>query len=162
METVCKPKRVQIIKSRLMGYRERERDIDNQIERIENLEEKLFSLRSPVISGMPASHNAAKDKIANMIAQKDELEREVRMLVSMQDKERAWIEGMLSYLQKANERACIRMRYIDAENWSKVAEMLFGNMDDFNDRMDSYIRRTTKTHNRAIEKMADYLTDEEQ
>lgn len=152
-------KNVQSIKDRLIEYRERERDIDNQIERIENLEAKMVSLQSPEISGMPTAHSVVKDKICKMIAQKDEMEKQVRRLIEIQDFEREWISGILSCLKSADERACIQMRYLDVESWPKVSKMLFGHYEDYEERRDSYLRRTTKIHGRALKNISDYLEE---
>lgn len=148
---------IQAVKDRLMDYREREREIDNQIERIENLQVKMVSLQSPEMSGMPRPSFSASDRIGQMLARKDEMERHVKKLINYQESERLWIQGVLSHLKKADERACIQMRYIDVESWPAVASMLFGNNQDFEERKDSYLRRTTHLHGRALQRIAEYL-----
>lgn len=147
---------VQAVKDRLMDYREREREIDNQIERIENMEAKLTGLHSPEITDMPRAQNPAQDRIGSMVVKKREMEMRVLELINIQNEEREWIKGLVRRLKRADERACIEMRYIDAESWSKVTRMLFGNREDYQDRRDSYLRRTTKIHGRALQQMAEY------
>ena len=142
------------IKKRLMAYRDIDRDIDNQIERIENLEAKMCSIGSPELSDMPKSPNTVGDRLASQIALKCEMEDKVRSLIEHRDEERRWIEGVLSHIKNPDERAVIEMRYIDVENWPDVSRMLFGRKVDYEDRMESYLRRTTKLHGRALVSMA--------
>ena len=153
-----KPVDVTSIKTRLMNYREMEREIDNQIERIENLQAKMSGIGSPVLSDMPKSPNTVHDRIGRMVAQKDEMERKVRKLVDIQSRERHWIQNILSHLKKADERAVIQMRYIDSESWSNVSRMLFGAKDDYEEKQESYLRRTTKLHGRALVSMAKWAS----
>ncbi len=152
---------IRALKERLMDYRERERDIDNQIERIENLDEKMRSLQSPELSGMPHAQNVINDRIGKMYAEKDELEHEIRDLIEFQSSEREWIKGILSHIKKADEKACIQIRYLDVESWGKVSLSLFGTNEDYQERRDSYIRRTTKLHGRALMDMAAYLREQQ-
>ena len=140
-----------------MDYRDREREIDNQIERIENMEAKITGLHSPEVTDMPKAQNPAQDRIGIMVVNKMDMESQVRNLIKYQEGERKWIQGLVVHVKNADERACIRMRYIDVESWSKVSFMLFGHNDDYDERRDSYLRRTTKLHGRAIQKMAEYL-----
>ncbi len=147
---------ISAVKTRLMEYRERERDIDNQLERIDNLSEKMVSLQSPELSGMPHAQFSSHDRIGKMIARKDEIEHEVKDLMDIQESERRWIEGIITHI-KADERACIQMRYIDMESWSKVSMLLYGNKDDYEERKDSYLRRTTNVHGRALVQMAEWI-----
>ena len=90
------------VKDRLLGYRETEREIDNQIERIENFEDKMLRVSSPEISDMPRSPSPSFDKTDRMVARKLELEAKVRKLIEHQENERRWIESVLSKMDKAN------------------------------------------------------------
>lgn len=150
---------VSYVKKRLSAYRNIEREIDNQIERIENLESKMYTPSSPSLSGMPKSPSPSGDKIASQVAQKSELEEKVRSLIDYQTSERTWIEGILEHLDNPDQRAVIRMRYIDIESWHNVSRMLFGTKDDFYDKSDSYLRRTTKLHGNALVNMALYVAE---
>lgn len=145
---------VAAIKKRLWEFRESQYDIDIQVERSERLEEKMRSLRSPVLSDMPKTPGVASDRIADMVAQKDSLDRKIREMVERQSDERRWIESVLRKLPKADERNVITLRYIDQENWDMISKMLYGAKEDFEEREDSYLRRTTKLHGRALQHMS--------
>ena len=101
---------VEIMKTRLQEYRNLNREIENQIERLERLEIKMYSPSSPNLSGMPKAPSGVKDKFADNIARKDELETKIRTLISQRDKERKEIENLTGKLRNPDERAVICMR----------------------------------------------------
>lgn len=150
---------VETVKQRLVEYRERERDIDNQIERVEWLDMKMTSIGSPVISDMPKGASPSHDKIGSMIAQKEELEFCIREDIKKQENERAEIEAILKKLKHSDERAVIRMRYFDGASWNDVVDMLFGAKADFLGKEDTYLRRTHKIHGSALLNMAIYIAE---
>lgn len=150
---------VEAVKNRLVEYRERERDIDNQIERVEWLEMKMTSIGSPTISDMPKAASPSHDKIGSMIAQKEELETCIREDIKKQESERAEIEAILKKLKHSDERAVIRMRYFDGASWNDVVDMLFGAKNDFLGKEDTYLRRTHKIHGSALLNMAIYIEE---
>ena len=145
---------VAAVKRRLNRYREKERDIDTQIERLGRLETRLTGIRSPVISDMPKSHGAVDDRLVNLIAEKDELESKIRGDIKAQTE--AWheIEDILDTLTKSDEKAVIRVRYHDRESWSAVSKILFGKRRDFSEKADSYLRRVHKLHGSALVNLA--------
>lgn len=164
MADMCETERQEIdvsaMKRRLHDYCEAEREIDGQIERMERLAAKMTGIGSPEISDMPKAHNAAADRLADMIAQKDELDASIRAAIQRQSRERNSIEEMLAKLRRADERLVIRMRYIDGQSWGKVNDMMFGNREDFSDRQESYLRRIFRTHGQALYHMAQIVAEE--
>lgn len=148
---------IQVIKDRLLNYRDRDREIDNEIERIWNQRDRMTSLKSPEMSGMPHATNTESDRIGNMLARIEEMEQHVKLLIDCQDKERLWIRGVLKHVKSADERACIEIRYIDRESWPKVAEILFSREGDYEEKRESYIRQTTRLHGRALQQMAEFV-----
>lgn len=145
---------VQPIKSRLMLYRDMETEIDNQIERIDILAIRMRSLQSPIMSDMPKAPHSTGDRLASFVAQKDELERKIHSLIEHQAEERKWVNSVLEKLESPNERAVIQLRYLEVCSWDEVARALFGRNEDYLDRKDSYVRRTTMIHGRALVNMA--------
>lgn len=138
------------VKLRLNEYRECERDIENQLERLNRLETKLYSVGSPTLSDMPKSPSPSNDRIADMIGQKKELEEEIKALVQQHKSERKKINAVLRKLKSSNERAVIQMRYLDVASWNDVLDMLFGGEKDFLGKEDSYMRRVHKIHSQAL------------
>lgn len=143
----------EIMKTRLQEYRNLNREIENQIERLERLETKMYSPSSPNLSGMPKAPSGVKDKFADNIARKNELESKVRRLISQRDIERKKIENLTGKLRNPDERAVICMRYIDSEEWDDIIAMLFGVSKDLDDDYDNYKQRAFRLHSSAILKM---------
>ena len=145
---------VAAIKSRLNKYREKERDIDNQIERLERLTSKMTGVGAQVITDMPRAPGTSIDRIAVMVSEKEELEKEIREDVQSQAKSWQEFEGLLCRLKHSDERAVIRIRYHDRENWSTVAEMMFGANEDYVWKEDTYLRRVHRIHGSALLNLA--------
>ena len=149
------------IKRRLYEYRETEAEIETELERYEELEEKIKGLHSPQLSDMPKG-GPAEYRLESLLDQKNDLGDKIKRLSARQTRERRWIEDILSHLSKAAERAVIRRKYFDACSWNDVCFSLFGNKTDYADRYDSYIRRTTKLHGRALSNMAACLEEKDE
>jgi len=150
---------VDAVKNRLSEYRDREREIDNQIERLDRHISRMKSVGAQTVSDMPKGTRTSNDRIADMLAMKEEIELEISSLVQIQKEERAAIGGILKKLKKPDERAVIQMRYFDASDWYGVVDMLFGGKEDFLDREETYLRRTHKIHGSALLNMAKYIEE---
>lgn len=148
---------VTTVKDWLMEYREKERDIDTQIERLERFITKMTSVGAQTLSDMPRATGSMGDRIGGQLAQKEELESSIRVAVEEQSKKRKTIESILTRLRHPDEKAVIRIRYIDRENWSAVTELMFGNRGDYGMRVDSYQRRVFKAHGNALQNMAEVM-----
>ena len=142
------------VKYRLIEYREREKDIDSQTERLDRLELKIRSVGSPTLSDMPKSPSPPQDRVTALIADKIDLENDIRQAIAEQRREKEAIETILRKLRHSEERAVIRMRYFDGASWNDVVDMLFGDKDDFLGKEDTYLRRTHKIHGSALLNMA--------
>lgn len=149
---------VDTVKVWLLRYQAVERAIDNEIERLEMLEARLQTVSSPRLDGMPHG-TPMHDRTGTLIAQKQELEEKIRHMIREQTDRRHEIEKYVNRLQIADEKAVILMRYIDGEQWKDVSMMLFGAKDDFLDREDSYLRRVTKLHGRALQNLAEIMKE---
>lgn len=142
------------MKVRLQDFKSLNRDIDNNIERLERLELRMYSVSSPNLSGMPKAPSSVPDKFAELVGRKDELVGKIKLLIAKRDAERVSLESILAKLRNPDERAVINMRYIDSEEWSDIIEMLFGVREDEDDDYDNYKQRAFRLHSSAIEKMA--------
>lgn len=148
---------VSTLKKRLSHYKELEREIENQLERLENIDAKMYTIGSPELTDMPKADTVVAYRIGNLVAKKEELLGQIQDAVSKRDEERRWIERVLNHVENSNQRAVIRMRYIDSETWDSVAFMLFGAREDYPNRIQTYLRRTTKLHGTALVSMVHYL-----
>lgn len=148
------------VKSWLVGYKELEKDIDNQIERLERLESRMYSVGSPTMDDIGGGHGSSdKDKMTILVYRKEKLKSKIMQMIDEQEKEHDAIEQCLGKLKNPDERAVIEMRYIDGEAWWDVSEMLFGSKKDYEERKESYLRRTTKLHGKALYSMSIVLDD---
>lgn len=149
------------VKERLDAYREEEREIDNQIERIERIETKMIGVGAQVITDMPRSPSVSNDRITDLLNQKLEFEDFIRDAIMDHNDEKSRIEEIIRHLHSSDERAVIRMRYFDGASWNEVNKMMFSWKDDFEDRKDSFLRRIYKLHGSALLNMAKYIEETE-
>lgn len=145
---------IDAMKERLRDYRSMNKEIENQIERLERMEMKISSIGSPVLSDMPKSPSTVYDRMASSVARKVDFENEIMELIAERDAERRSLESLIRRLKKPDERAVIRMRYLDSEDWEDILMMIFGGQRDFNDKYDNYKQRMFRLHSAAISNMA--------
>lgn len=145
---------IDAMKERLRDYRSMNKEIENQIERLERMEMKISSIGSPVLSDMPKSPSTVYDRMASSVARKVDFENEIKELIAERDSERCSLESLIRQLKKPDERAVIRMRYLDIEDWEDILMMIFGGQRDFNDKYDNYKQRMFRLHSAAISNMA--------
>lgn len=145
------------IVERLEAYRQKNIDIDNQIERLERMEARMYGLGSPTMSDMPKASSRTTDRMADMIASRDCLKEEIKILVSEQSAERAYFEKIMKTFRNSDEKAVIRMRYFDGVQWEEVIDMMFGGKKDYLGKEDTYKRRIFKIRKRALYHMAEYM-----
>ena len=150
---------VEAVKQRLTEYLENEREIDNQIERLEHLTARMVGVGAQVITDMPRAPSVTNDRMAELLGQKEELEAEIRASVTEQSQERQKIEEILRHLKNPDERAVIRMRYFDRSSWPEVRDMMFGHKADFDEKEETYLRRTHRVHGSALVNMAKYMEE---
>lgn len=153
---------VQGVKEKLMEYRETEKEIDSQIERLERLQAKMYGVGSPQLSDMPKPTGVAGDRISGLIAQKDELESKIRKMINDHTDQRNRIESLVCKLRKADQKTVIRMRYLDGEKWCDISEVLFSSRDDYEGKEDNYLRTVGNIHGRALLNIAKLIDKENQ
>lgn len=152
---------VEAVKARLYAYREMSRDIENQNERLERIKTKLIGVGAQSITDIPKSPSPADDRTVELIQQKAELENEIQRIMERRKSERAFFERVIGHLRRSDERAVIRVRYIDNASWDEVVDVLFGGKEDLLEREDVYLRRTYRLHGQALLSMAKYIEENE-
>ena len=145
---------IDAMKERLRDYRAMNKEIENQIERLERMEMRITGIGSSTLSDMPKSHGTVYDRMADNVARKIDFENEIKELIADRDSERRSLESLIRQLKKPDERAVIRMRYLDIEDWEDILMMIFGGQRDFNDKYDNYKQRMFRLHSAAISNMA--------
>lgn len=134
------------IKERLRRYSEMQRDIDNQIERLERMEAAMEAPSSPQLTGMPRGGSGTPDRIGRMVERKERLQAEVSAAIEREKAEHEALEVIIQALRDPDERAVLRMRYFDRMGWGEIAEMIYGDQGDYR----TILRRTYKLHGNAL------------
>ncbi len=165
MEQECQEKTVYdpgMIKEWLVEYRERWGDIETQDEMLHRLNEAMVSTSAKEMTGMPRSGDVSSDKMALMLDQKDRILNRLDTLKELHNKQREIIEMTIRQIRSSDERSVISLRYLSYPllSWNDVCKSMFDSKEDYEDRFESYLRRTTKAHGRAVKKMATILNSE--
>lgn len=148
---------IESLKRWLESYMERQRDLDATYERLERLESKLTSPRSAALTGLPGAAASDPDRLTFPVAELQELQAETKRQVAALRDLRHRIEGAVRLIDGpdwANQRAVLRMRYLDGERWEVIAQLLFWRDPDFQLKQDSYIRRVYKIRKGALRALA--------
>lgn len=148
---------IESLKRWLESYQERQQDFEATCERLERLESKLTSPRSAALTGLPGAAASDPDRLAHALAELEELRTENRKRAAALRDLRHRIEGAVRLIDGpdwANQRAVLRMRYIDGERWEVIAQLLFWRDPDFQMKQDSYIRRVYKIRKAALRTLA--------
>ncbi len=141
------------VKAWLFSYLEKEREIGMQIERYEMLKAKMEAPGTQSLSDMPKAHEN-KDRMAEYLARKEELEGIISKAMASQRKTANEIERVLAGVRNAREKTCIRMRYLDGSSWSEVIEVLFGEGSCSSERYTTLYRKVHRVHKSALLDMA--------
>lgn len=107
-----------VTKRDLMGVRELIRIQRTIAERMESIRASV-TLSSPSLDGMPHG-GEYHDRMAEYMAQLDELERDIGKTILRLESEILRIETEIETLQP-REQMIIRLRYIDGLSWRKIA-----------------------------------------
>lgn len=146
---------VAYVKQRLVELRESDKYIENLFEQKEMIEAQLTGISSPSLSDMPKSGTSSSpDRFTYKIAKLDELKAKIAKKIEQRDKERRYFEKLLSSVKKANQVSVIEMRYFYAMEWEEINNAIFGRKEDFEYRMDTYVRRTFYIHGEALSALA--------
>lgn len=106
--------------ARFKAYRDLNREIDLQIERLEQMEAKAGSPSTPNLSGMPKGSSFQHDRMADTVARIADLRSEIDSLIAERDAEQKALEALIRRLPNADRRLVLRLRYLDSEEWEDV------------------------------------------
>lgn len=148
------PKETDEIKKKLESYAALHRRIDNQIERLENLEAVMGSISSPSFDGISGGGGDGTSKQERQVIQKVTLEETIRRMITDEDRERSELEALISEMEKPDEQTLLEMHYFDAANWWTVCAALHGSREDYDEHEQRYLKRTFKLHGSALQSLA--------
>ena len=147
-------KETDAIKQKLESYATLQRKIDNQIERLENLNATMGSPSTPNLTGLPSGGGDGTSKIERQVAKKDELEKKIRRMIMEERQLRKELEQLIEKLKNPDEQTVIEMRYIDRAKWWTVCAALYSTEPDYEEKADKYLKRTFKLHGSALQALA--------
>lgn len=137
-------------KARLRAYQTMQRDLDNQVERLERITAQLEAPGSPSLTGMPKATGYVESRMTTMIARKVDLEKQIEADIRAERSERKAIEDICKRMSNPDERAIIRLRYLDEAKWTEINEVLHGKREDFAAKTEDYLRQTYRKHGTAL------------
>ena len=147
----------------LSRYLENEELLDRLLERTAALRSHLEAPGSATISGMPNGGGYAGDKIGHTLGKIEVLEAEAQDLLAISRNLYREISQGISRLRGTakgwpHRKVVLEMRYLDRLEWSEINKVLWSGKADFDDRLESYQRRTFRIHAEALEAMANIVT----
>ena len=146
----------------LNRYAETENALDDLLERIAALRSRMESPRAATITGMPHGGGYQGDAFARGLSQIEELEDKAQDLLKKSRTLYSEINDAIDQIigkGAANMRTVLRCRYIDRFEWSEVNQILFARRPDFDDRLESYVRRTFRIHKDALEALQEIVSN---
>lgn len=146
----------------LSRYRENESALDDHLERIAALRSRLESPKSAAISGMPHGSRSEHDPFFRGLAKIDDLEARAQDLLAVSRTLYRELNDAIDQITGkggADRRCVLRCRYIDGFGWNEVCEILFSRKSDFEERQESYVRRTFRIHDDALEALQEIVPD---
>lgn len=71
-------------------------------------------------------------------------------LLQQEQEEYEALTKIINALPRMEQRQVMLARYIDGQAWDKVTAILFSSLPDYNEKTDSYKRRTHRIHGKAL------------
>ena len=143
----------------LYAYRDRYYEIDAADDMVQTL---LQRSKTPSVKNdnpKVETSNALVDKMSMYVNQLDAARARLQQLVERQNAEHEIIKQAVDRLHTVQQRDIIRYRYLMGLNWHDVNQHMYGHLDDFEYREESYLRRATKAHGVAIRQLDTILDD---
>lgn len=150
------PKETDEIKKKLESYAALHRRIDNQIERLENLEAVMGSISSPSFDGISGGGGDGTSKQERQVIQKVTLEETIRRMIADEDQERSELEALISEMEKPDEQTVLEMHYFDAANWWTVCAALHGSREDYDEHEQRYLKEHSSCTARRFNRWPKY------
>lgn len=151
-------KKTDAIKRRLQDYAERRRDFENENERYIRLYQAAHSPKSPSFDAMPMG-SPAKDRMSSQVAELVEMEKELQSELDAIIEEKNKLQRLIKKLKKADERAVIRMKYLDGMDWVDIAAALYRKQKDYKVAAQIYLDKAYKLHGAALLSLTIALSD---
>ena len=141
------------VKAWLERFREEKRNVELLTEQLSQLRATIEAPSPAKLDGMPHGNETRVDIIGRKAVILEKAERELAQ--ARVKAESVWCEisdaiSQISCKDWPRLRAVLRFRYLQTLSWTDVCFSLFGSMDDFLDKEESYIRRCHYLHKQAL------------
>lgn len=142
----------------LSRFLDNEAELDKLLERIEGLRSQLEAPSSPSLTGMPHGGGYEADRIGRTLARIEALEVQAQELLATSRLLYKEIGAAISQIKRVirkwpPRKVILEMRYLDRLEWDEINQVLWSKYDDYDDRYDTYKRRTFRFHAEALEAM---------
>ena len=142
----------------LSRFLDNEENLDRLLERIEWLRSDLKSPNSPSLTGMPSGGGYEADRIGRTLARIEDLEAQAQELLAKSRYLYTEINGAILRIKHIvkkwpSRKLVLELRYLDGRDWPDIIEVLWGKEFDFDDRYETYNRKTFRFHAEALEAM---------
>lgn len=144
----------QLVKEWLSRYRLAVEEAEGLSERARELRAQVESARTSNLDGMPHHQPFSADRIGRVLGQIEELEQQAHAAWDSAAGVYDELQAAINALPSPNLRTVLCARYLDLLTWERVASVLFGSREDFEQKSDSYLRRTFKFHGTALAELA--------
>lgn len=145
------------VKTWLLELRAAITDAELTEERLDTLRSRAESARTASLSGLPHAAGETIDRVGVIVAHIEELAEENARLWKRASELRREREAAIKQIHGhgwPEQRAVLRLRYIDLETWNDLTFALFGSKKDYVEREESYLRRAYKIHGKALYELA--------
>lgn len=109
------------IRQRFEAFSNLSEDIENQIDRLEEMEAAALSPSAPSVDGMPTPKGTPWDRVGRAVAAMNALQDRVSRMIETEKTEYDALEDMLDALN-AREKSILQRRYFDRLKWEIIAD----------------------------------------
>lgn len=125
-------------------------------ERLESLEQRLSSPSSPRWDAIPGGGSPNRDKLADGIAKKIDMEQQIEKLRAKIREDGRQLSAYFEQLEPKQE-LLFCLRYVDGLTWPETVAGMFDSADDFEYELDSYTNKAFKIHGRGLLALIDIM-----
>ena len=113
------------------------------------LTDRMDTVSSPSLTGMPRAPSADVDKIGILLGQEEEMLLHVKELQGLHEEHKHNIDYVAGKLEP-DERLIVQMRYLDGATPTETTTALYGRFEDFDVNFSVYHRKMYREKKRAI------------
>lgn len=145
-----KTKITDAVKKKLESYEILLKKIKNQKQRLNTFKASMGSASTSNFTGVPGGSGNGESKIERQYLKKEELEYKIKKLEREEVELLDELEALIEQLQDPDEQTVIEMRYIDCISWRPISQAIYGDMPDYEENAEKYLKKSFKVHGSAL------------